>query len=248
MSLKRREVLQATRRVLAASVLAASRPAVAETVVVENFSIDNSFVEFMRDIGGTPGDGGGGSVTFTGQAPIRRSRFRLGACMAVSAMAGGMGAAAVWRERTGQAQDLGNRPAPGCVRHSALGTLPRRSQHSRGRHCRWTGCRSNGHGGQLSTAGTSRRPSSSEIHLPLRCLTPRTAGRSHATGIYPHNYAGFYALIGAAPDQWGMEPTGNLAVTPDTTLTPGIQLIFNPLFNSRADFIAVPDVKFRIAL
>jgi Carbohydrate-selective porin, OprB family len=49
-------------------------------------------------------------------------------------------------------------------------------------------------------------------------------------------------------DQWGIETYWNLAVTPNMTLTPGIQLIFDPSFNPRSSFIAVPDVKFRISI
>ena len=46
------------------------------------------------------------AVLFTGRDPILQSPFRLGACMAIPAMASGVGAAAIWRERTGQAQEL----------------------------------------------------------------------------------------------------------------------------------------------
>jgi hypothetical protein len=49
-------------------------------------------------------------------------------------------------------------------------------------------------------------------------------------------------------DQWGIETYWNLAVTPNMTVTPGIQLIFDPSFNPRSSFIAVPDVKFRISI
>lgn len=69
------------------------------------FDIDRTFAAFMRDIGCTAGDGGG-KVTFTGSDPIIRSHFRVGACMALAGMGAGVGAAAVWRERTGQGQDL----------------------------------------------------------------------------------------------------------------------------------------------
>jgi crotonobetainyl-CoA:carnitine CoA-transferase CaiB-like acyl-CoA transferase len=69
------------------------------------FDINASFAEFMRGIGGAAGDAGG-KVTFTGSDPLLRSRFRIGACMAIPAMAAGVGAAAIWRERTGQDQDL----------------------------------------------------------------------------------------------------------------------------------------------
>lgn len=69
------------------------------------FDIDQSFARFMADIGGSPGDAGG-KVEFTGSDPLLRSHFRIGACMAIPAMAAGVGAAAIWRTRTGEGQDL----------------------------------------------------------------------------------------------------------------------------------------------
>ncbi len=48
--------------------------------------------------------------------------------------------------------------------------------------------------------------------------------------------------------QYGMETYWNIALTPNSTVTPGIQLIFNPSFNPTVNFIAVPDVKFRVAI
>ncbi|MGY1409391.1 MULTISPECIES: CoA transferase [unclassified Luteimonas] len=69
------------------------------------FDIDTGFAEFMRDIGGSPADAGG-RVEFTGSDPLLRSHFRIGACMAIPAMAAGLGAAAIWRHRTGEGQDL----------------------------------------------------------------------------------------------------------------------------------------------
>jgi hypothetical protein len=47
-------------------------------------------------------------------------------------------------------------------------------------------------------------------------------------------------------DQWGLETYWNIALTPNSTFTPGIQLIFDPSFNPKANFVAVPDVKFRL--
>ena len=102
MMLSRRDVLQAT---VAATVLAANRPSIAGTASPDDFSIDKAFAEFMHSIGGTPQDSGG-SVTFTGSDPILRSHFRIGTAMALPAMAAAVGAAAIWRERTGQSQDL----------------------------------------------------------------------------------------------------------------------------------------------
>jgi crotonobetainyl-CoA:carnitine CoA-transferase CaiB-like acyl-CoA transferase len=105
MSLNRRELLQAAGSIVAGTMLAVNEPATAQTAKSEDFSIDTTFAEFMRGIGGTPQDSGG-SVTFTGRDPILRSHFRIGSAMAVPAIGAGVGAAAIWRERTGQGQDL----------------------------------------------------------------------------------------------------------------------------------------------
>ncbi len=51
-------------------------------------------------------DDGGGTVTFTGSDPILRSHFRIGTSMALPAMAAAVGAAAIWKERTGEGQDV----------------------------------------------------------------------------------------------------------------------------------------------
>lgn len=70
-----------------------------------DFDIDAAFATFMQDIGQTAADGGG-KVTFTGKDPIVRSHFHIGATMAIPAMGAGVGAAAIWMERTGQGQDV----------------------------------------------------------------------------------------------------------------------------------------------
>ena len=70
-----------------------------------SFDIDKEFAAFMRDIGGGAEDAGG-HVLFTGRDPILRSHFRIGSSMALSAAAAGVGAAAIWKERTGQGQDV----------------------------------------------------------------------------------------------------------------------------------------------
>lgn len=102
MRLKRSEFVQAAGGAVAAAALGA-KPISASAA--GDFSIDESFVQFMRDLGGTPGDGGG-TVTFTGSDPILRSHFRIGTSMALPAMAAGVGAAAIWKERTGDGQDV----------------------------------------------------------------------------------------------------------------------------------------------
>jgi crotonobetainyl-CoA:carnitine CoA-transferase CaiB-like acyl-CoA transferase len=98
----RRETLKG----LAGAALASlAGPGVAGAQTSGDFDIDRSFAGFMKDLGGTVADAGG-KVTFTGRDPIIRSHFRVGAAMAIPAMGAGLGAAAIWRERTGQAQDL----------------------------------------------------------------------------------------------------------------------------------------------
>lgn len=87
------------------SALHAQAPASATPDGSTAFDINQAFATFMRDLGGTAADGGG-SVTFTGADPILRSHFRIGASMAIPAMGAGVGAAAVWKLRTGQGQDL----------------------------------------------------------------------------------------------------------------------------------------------
>jgi hypothetical protein len=47
-------------------------------------------------------------------------------------------------------------------------------------------------------------------------------------------------------DQYGMDAYWNIGVTPNSTFTPGIQLIFDPVLNPRVNFVAVPSIKFRV--
>ena len=48
----------------------------------------------------------GGTITFAGRDPLFPSAVRLGSAFALSAMAAAVGAAAIWRMRTGRSQDL----------------------------------------------------------------------------------------------------------------------------------------------
>lgn len=48
--------------------------------------------------------------------------------------------------------------------------------------------------------------------------------------------------------QYGIETYWNIALTPNTTIGPGIQLISHPSFNPTVNFVAIPDVKFRLAI
>jgi hypothetical protein len=49
-------------------------------------------------------------------------------------------------------------------------------------------------------------------------------------------------------DQRGLETYWNLALTPNSTIGPGIQFIVDPSFNPRTNFVAVPSFKFRMSL
>jgi crotonobetainyl-CoA:carnitine CoA-transferase CaiB-like acyl-CoA transferase len=102
----RREFLEKTGQLALGAALAGSFAELAKaTPTASDFDINKSFADFMKDLGQSPSDGGG-IVTFTGRDPILRSHFRIGACMAIPAMAAGVGAAAIWKERTGQGQDV----------------------------------------------------------------------------------------------------------------------------------------------
>ena len=110
MSINRREFIQSTSiaalgAVLATSVSSEAQAATPAATPAPDFNIDTTFAGFMKDIGGSPTDAGG-KVVFTGQDPILRSHFRIGTAMALPAMGAAVGAAAIWRERTGEGQDL----------------------------------------------------------------------------------------------------------------------------------------------
>ena len=90
---------------LAANFTSASAATPAASATNTDFSIQSAFADYMRGIGEVP-TSAGGKVTFTGQDPIVRSHFRIATCMAIPAMGAGVTAAAIWKDRTGQEQDL----------------------------------------------------------------------------------------------------------------------------------------------
>jgi len=49
-------------------------------------------------------------------------------------------------------------------------------------------------------------------------------------------------------DQYGVEPYWRISLTKNIWITPGIQLVFHPSLNLEDDFVAIPHVKFRVAL
>ena len=46
--------------------------------------------------------------------------------------------------------------------------------------------------------------------------------------------------------QSGVETYWNIGVTPDCTFSPGVQFIFNPVFNPNVSVAVVPNIKFRV--
>ncbi len=86
-----------------------------------SFDIDAKFRDFCAVLGLDPSQAGG-KITFVGEDPILPSRHRLGACISIPLMAAAVGAATIWRMRSGRGQDLqlGLRKAI----HGCLDTLP----------------------------------------------------------------------------------------------------------------------------
>src|SRR5260221_3842070 len=115
MSATGREVIHGIGRAAIGASLAAALGDPARAQPNAAFRIEDQFATFMRDLGGSAEDAGG-RVLFTGRDPILQSPFRLGACMAIPAMAGGVEAAAVSRERTGHAHGLSIDPRQAAYR------------------------------------------------------------------------------------------------------------------------------------
>ena len=55
-------------------------------------------------------------------------------------------------------------------------------------------------------------------------------------------------FAGPVRNQYGLETYWRIQFTPHIWITPGLHLIFDPALNLEYDFIAIPQVKFRIAL
>lgn len=105
--LTRREFMRDA-SLVAMGAMATGLPGIGQAAIppaTTTFDLNARFAGFMQDIGGSPADAGG-KVTFTGADPIIRSHFRVGSAMAIPAMGAAVGAAAIWRERTGESQDL----------------------------------------------------------------------------------------------------------------------------------------------
>ena len=54
--------------------------------------------------------------------------------------------------------------------------------------------------------------------------------------------------VGSLRNQFGGEAYWKILLTPDLWITPGVQLIRDPTFNTSTDFVAVWQLKFRVFL
>ncbi|HSZ53921.1 MAG TPA: CoA transferase [Caulobacteraceae bacterium] len=176
--------------------VAASAPGAVQAAT-DDFAIDQVFADFMRNVGGSAQDAGG-TITFTGRDPIVGSHFRIGASMAVPAMAAAVGAAAIMRERTGQTQD-----ASIDLRQAVYGVAP------------WMRLLTDElmADGILTQdplpSGLAWQPTLNGRALqgPLLLGNPLSFGLFETkddrlvtpTGIYPQHFVGFLGLIGADP-------------------------------------------------
>ena len=59
----------------------------------------------LREVGLTIRDGGG-KVTFAGKEPVRKTVMKAGAAPAIILAANAVAEAAIWKERTGEGQDI----------------------------------------------------------------------------------------------------------------------------------------------
>jgi crotonobetainyl-CoA:carnitine CoA-transferase CaiB-like acyl-CoA transferase len=199
MPASRRELLQSAGCAVLGSALGAIGTGAAHAAT-SDFSADTAFANFMRDIGGSAEDAGG-SVTFTGSDPIVRSHFRIGACMAIPAMAAAVGAAAIWRERTGEGQDLSvdlresvynTMPYIGLIlqKKQAAGIIDPEDNLPRG--FAWKP-KINGRDHQLPLLFNNPLSFAFFETKDGRMVTP--------TGLYPRHFTGFLNILEAPPDR-----------------------------------------------
>ncbi|MDQ1648342.1 MAG: hypothetical protein QOG60_399 [Frankiaceae bacterium] len=81
------------------------RAAVGSFATDDVFDVDAAFAELLAPVGLDPGDAGG-TVAFTGADPVVPSTLRLGAAAGMALAAKSVAVGALWRDRTGQTQDI----------------------------------------------------------------------------------------------------------------------------------------------
>ena len=159
------------------------------------FDFDDELERVLSYVGLTAADSGG-KVSFYGADPIIPSRFRFGTTAALTLAAKSVAAAAIWKDRTGEGQDIsvdvrkavrrfagffegkwetinGREPRPGEFAGSPFFTLPMFRPTADGRH---VVCLNFYHGMRARTLTLLRCGESNEaISCPLR--RARRAGR-----------------------------------------------------------------------
>src|ERR1700720_4435215 len=70
-----------------------------------DFDLHQELDQVLADVGMTTSDSGG-KLTFYGQDPIIPSRIRFGAMAAIGLAAKSVAVAALWKQRTGEGQDI----------------------------------------------------------------------------------------------------------------------------------------------
>ncbi len=121
-----------------------------------NFDLHGGVNELLKNVGMTAADSGG-ELTFYGQDPIVPSPFRFGTSAAIGLAAKTVAAAAIWRDRSGEGQDVhvdlrkafrrfcgfyegvwetvnGRPPAPGFFEGNPFFTFPAFHETRDGRH------------------------------------------------------------------------------------------------------------------
>ncbi|WP_376099927.1 carbohydrate porin [Roseomonas sp. CCTCC AB2023176] len=98
-------------------------------------------------------------------------------------------------------------------------------------------------GGGISTTFTNHTAVAGAAYLRPFGIN----GEAAVAGMWSRPFSNLIPGL-ARRDQYGVEAYWNIAVTPNSTLTPGVQLVVNPAFNPSVDFIAIPQIKFRVFL
>ena len=70
-----------------------------------DFDFRGTVNDVLKDVGMSTADSGG-EITFYGRDPIIPSPFRFGSMAAVASAAKAVAVAALWRDRTGEGQDI----------------------------------------------------------------------------------------------------------------------------------------------
>ncbi len=89
------------------------RPALTQTLEAKlanpetsaKFDLHEAVNDVLEDVGLTAADAGG-KLTFYGHDPIIASPFRFGSMAAISLAAKSVAVAALWKQRTGEGQDI----------------------------------------------------------------------------------------------------------------------------------------------